>query len=105
MLSQTKHGAFTGFESFFCSLVERGTSRVRKHQYKEAKECAKGYGTYTKHSPARRRFKNNRVIVSGIDDTLQLDLIDFQTYSEINEKFNWILICIYAFSKFVCIRK
>jgi len=94
-------GAFSGFESFFRSLVERGL--VRRHQYKEAKEWAKGNGTYTKHYPARRRFKTNRVIVSGINDTWQLDLIDLQTYSEINENYNWILICIDVFSKFVWI--
>ncbi len=81
-------GAFSGFESFFRSLVDRGL--VRRHQHKEAKEWAKGNGTYTQHYPARRRFKTNRVIVSGIDDTWQLDLIDLQTYSEINENYNWI---------------
>ncbi len=31
---------------------------------------------YTLHRPIRRRFKRNKVIVAGIDDTWQIDLVD-----------------------------
>jgi hypothetical protein len=60
----------------------------------------KGNSTYTKHRYARRRFPTNKVIVNGIDDTWQMDLVADGT----NNCYNWILVCIDVFSKFVRIK-
>ena len=63
------------------------------------KEWMKGNSTYTKHRPARRKFETNRVIVNGIDDTWQLDLVDMTPYNIThNRSFNYILLCIDFFS-------
>ena len=36
---------------------------------------------YTLHKPITRKFKRNKVVVYGIDDTWQLDLVDMQKFS------------------------
>jgi hypothetical protein len=95
-------GSFAGFESFFRSLKERGV--VVQEDKRRVKEWMKGNSTYTKHRYARRRFPTNKVIVNGIDDTWQMDLVDMCSYSRTNNGYNWILVCIDVFSKFVWIK-
>lgn len=95
-------GSFAGFESFFRSLKERGVAlQEDKHR---VKEWMKGNSSYTKHRPARRRFPTNKVIVKGVDDTWQMDLMDLCSYSANNRGYNWVLVCIDVFSKFVWIK-
>ena len=93
-------GSFSGFESFYRSLLERGVVTVEEKR--AIKEWMKGNSTYTKHRPARRKFETNRVIVNGIDDTWQLDLVDMTPYNNThNRPFNYILLCIDVFCKYL----
>jgi len=55
---------------------------------------------YTLHKPVRKPFKRNRVIVGGIDQQWQMDLIDTQSIKKYNNNFNYILTCIDILSKF-----
>ena len=55
---------------------------------------------YTLQKPVRKRFKRNRVIVGGIDQEWQMDLIDTQSIKKYNNNFNYILTCIDILSKF-----
>ena len=50
--------------------------------------------THSIHKPVRRRFKRQRVIVSGIDDQWQTDLADLSKLSEQNSGFRYLLGCI-----------
>jgi hypothetical protein len=95
-------GSFAGFESFFRSLKERG--EVVQEDKRRVRELMKGNSTYTKHRYARRRFLKNKVIVNGTDDTTQMDLVDMCSYRRTNNGYNWILVCIGVFSKFVWIK-
>ena len=52
------------------------------------------------HRPARKRYERNPVIVSGIDDTFQADLIDMSGLKEANDGYTFLLSCIDVFSKF-----
>lgn len=52
------------------------------------------------HKPARKNFQRRSVIIKGIDDLWQADLIDMQKYSKENKGFNYILVVIDALSKF-----
>ncbi len=70
---------------------------------RRVREWMKGNSTYTKHHYARRRFPTNEVIVNGIHDTWQMDLVDMCSYNRTNNGYNWILVCIDVFSKFVWI--
>jgi transposase InsO family protein len=55
---------------------------------------------YTLHKPITRKFKRNKVVVYGIDDTWQLDLVDMQKFSKENKDVTFILTVIDVFSKF-----
>ena len=52
------------------------------------------------HRPARRNFPRRHVIVLGLDDLFQADLVDMQKYSDVNRGHNYILTVINAFSKY-----
>ena len=94
-------GSFAGFESFFRSLKERGV--VVQEDKRRARDWMKGNSTYTKHRYARRRFPTNKVIVNGIDDTLQMDLVDMCSYSISNNGYNWILVLFVLMFKQICL--
>lgn len=53
------------------------------------------------HKPVRRYFKRRRVIVKGLNDLLQADLIEMIPYAKINQGYKYILVVINVFSKFV----
>src|SRR5919201_6423681 len=53
------------------------------------------------HKPARHRFPRRRVIIKGLDDLWQADLVEMLPYSHQNKGYKYILMVIDAFSKFV----
>lgn len=52
------------------------------------------------HKSARKNFARRRVILKGIDDLWQADLIDFKNLRTINKGCSYILIIIDCFSKY-----
>lgn len=52
------------------------------------------------HKPARRRFARRRVILKGLKDLFQIDLVEMIPYAKENNNFKYIFVCINAFSKF-----
>lgn len=55
---------------------------------------------YTMHFPAKRHFKRRQIIVKGIDDTWQADLVDLNNIKHINNDSRYILTIIDVFSKY-----
>src|SRR5699024_3306391 len=53
------------------------------------------------HKPVRINFKRRRVVVRGINETLQADLVEMIPYSRENKGFKYILVVIDCFSKYV----
>lgn len=53
------------------------------------------------HRPARKNFRRRRVIIKGLNDLLQADLVEMIPYAKTNRGFRYILIVINVFSKFV----
>lgn len=53
------------------------------------------------HKPARKHFKRRRVIVKGLNDLFQADLVEMIPYAKINKSYKYILVVINVFSKFV----
>jgi hypothetical protein len=51
--------------------------------------------------PARKKFKRRRMIIKGLNETLQADLVKMIPYAKENQKFKYILIVIGCFSKYV----
>jgi hypothetical protein len=52
------------------------------------------------HRSARKNFKRRSVVLKGIDDLWQADLIDIQKYHTVNKGYKYILIVIDTFSKY-----
>lgn len=52
------------------------------------------------HKPARRNFQRRRVIVKGLNDLFQADLVEMLPYAKVNKNFNYILTVIDCFSKY-----
>lgn len=53
------------------------------------------------HKPARKNFKRRRVIVKGLNDLFQADLVEMIPYAKVNKGYRYILVVINAFSKYV----
>lgn len=53
------------------------------------------------HRPARKHFQRRRVILKGLNDLFQADLIEVIPYARFNKGYKYILVVIDAFSKFV----
>lgn len=52
------------------------------------------------HKPARKTYPRRRVIIRGLDDLWQADLVDMKQYSRENNGFKYILMVIDTYSKF-----
>ena len=87
----TQPGSYSGFSSFEIYIdIPKGI----------VKNWLLDQDTYNLHRPIRKKFKRNRIIVSGIDDTWQADLIDLQNFSKENNGFKYLLTVIDVFSKY-----
>lgn len=52
------------------------------------------------HKAARRNFLRRSVILKGIDDLWQADLMDMQNLKKYNKSYNYVLVVIDCFSKY-----
>jgi hypothetical protein len=50
-------------------------------------------------TPARRNYKRSSVVVKGIDDLYQCDLVILNQFSRENSGYKYILLCINTFTK------
>lgn len=53
------------------------------------------------HKPARINFKRRKVVVKGLNELLQADLVEMIPYAKYNKNYRYILIVIDVFSKYV----
>ena len=67
---------------------------------KQVRDWLSQQDVYTLHKPARRRYKRSRVVVFGIDEQFQADLVDLQNLSRYNKGYKYLLTCIDIFSKY-----
>ena len=56
------------------------------------------------HKPVRKTFTRRKVVVKGINEYWQADLIDMQKYSRLNKGYKYILAVIDVFTKFAWTR-
>ena len=80
--------------------------------YREAKKCypspnfhqvktwLQSKDTHTLHKPVRYNFPRNRVIVTGIDDQWQSNLVDISSLERFNVGYKFLITCIDVFLKF-----
>lgn len=53
------------------------------------------------HKPARKNYVRRKVVLKGLNDLYQIDLVEMIPYAKENRGFKYILVVIDAFSKFV----
>ncbi len=95
-----RSGGFGGVERLYNDVKKDGKFDVSRSKIRK---WLMSQDTYTLHKPARRRFKQNRVIVGGIDELWQMDLADMQPLANENDGYRYLLVCIDVFSKFAWI--
>ena len=67
------------------------------------KDWLSSQDAYTLHKDIRRKFKRNKVIVHGIDEQWQVDLVDMNTLAKENNVYRYLLTCINILLKFAWI--
>lgn len=55
------------------------------------------------HKPSRKHFKRRKVIVKGLNDLWQADLVEMIPYWKFNKGYKYLLVIINVFSKFLWI--
>ena len=94
-----KHPASFGGLSAIEKAVNEDQSK-KKIPIKYIQKWLSEQSTYTLHKPPRVHFRRNRVIVGGIDEQWQADLVDLSSISQYNNEYHFLLTCIDVFSKF-----
>ena len=83
-----KQGSLGGVDALYRAVKEDRRQNVTR---KQIREWLKTQDTYTLHKPVAKHYSRNRVIVGGIDDQWQADLVDLQSLSKYNDGYNYLL--------------
>ena len=59
--------------------------------FRQVKIWLQSKDTYTLHKPVQYNFPRNRVIVTGIDDQWQADLVDISSLARFNKGYKFLL--------------
>ena len=76
------------------------TERKIQEKKKDVRKWLTFQDTYTLHKPVRISFARRRVLVQGIDDQWQIDLVDLSSLSRVNDDYKFLLMCIDVLSKY-----
>ena len=82
------------------ALYREAKKRYPSLTFQQVNTWLQSKDTYTLHKPVRYNFPRNRVIVTGIDDQWQADLVDISSLARFNKGYKFLLTCIDVFSKF-----
>lgn len=96
----SKAGAYLGPDKLYGVIKSKGISGIGKHKIRK---WLHNQDSYSLRKELRRRFTRTRVIVSGIHDQFDMDLIDVSNIKSQNSGVNFLLVVIDIFSKFLWI--
>lgn len=96
-----RHPASYSGPSKLYRVVKTAGKKITLHQIRE---WLKGQETYTLHRRVRRTFPRNRVVVAGIDDQWDADLMDMVSLSKHNDGVKYVLVTIDIFSRYSWMR-
>ena len=82
------------------ALYREAKKRYPSLALRQVKTWLQSKDTYTLHKPVHYNFPRNRVIVPGIDDQWQADLVDISSLARFNKGYKFLLTCTDVFSKF-----
>jgi hypothetical protein len=95
--------SFTGKSTVHKELIKRLRNKNVKFTTKELSplvdEWFKSQRTYTLHKAVRKKIARPPVIVKGVNEQLQMDLIDMQKLAKENRGHRFILTIVDAFSR------
>lgn len=81
------------------SSLTKTYNKINKSTKNNLKEWILNQETYTLHKPLIKKFRREKVKVSGIDDLWQVDLVDVSKLSRENKGHKFLLTVIDVFSK------
>ena len=67
---------------------------------KQALEWLQTQDTYSLHRGARKTLLRDQIIVSGIDDQWEADLVDVQELKSLNKNYRYLLTVVDVLSKY-----
>jgi hypothetical protein len=85
-------GSFTGVATF--------RKNHKNFSLKKIKSELEGNDVYTLHKQVRRKFPERKVVVAGIDDQWQCDLLDIHKQKFANSHMCFLLTCIDVFRRY-----
>ena len=87
-------GAYGGIRRLWLAVKDKG------YKYTDVKKWLDSQDTYALHKPARKNFTRQRVMVAGIDEQWQADLVDIPQFVKQNDGYRYLLTVIDVFSKY-----
>ena len=94
-------GSFGGLEKLYQTVQKSGRYDISRSA---VEKFLKKQETYSMHRSANKKFRRNRVMVTGIDDQWEMDLMDMVLYAKENDNVRYVLLIIDVFSKFIWLR-
>ena len=91
-------GSFSGIQALLRAIKKEGLFKISR---KDLIEWLQQNQTYSLHKPLNRKFPREEVLVSGINIEWEMDLADMALLVKFNKGFNYFLVVIDDFSKFV----
>jgi hypothetical protein len=92
-----KHPAsYAGPKKLYRVVKKEGKFDIGQHRIRQ---WLQNQEAYSLQRPVRRKFKRNRVIVYGIDDQWDVDLMDMKSYQHVNDKIQFVLVAIDIFTR------
>ena len=97
-----KHpGSFSGPDKIFKVVKKEGKYSIGLNSIKKWLSAQE---TYTLHRKLQRKIKRNKVIVEGIDDQWDMDLMDMSRLAKDNDGNHFVLLAIDIFSRYVYVQ-
>ena len=81
-LDPSQPASFDSLDAVYGAIKEKGKNKIQR---KQVRDWLSQQDVFTLHKPARRRYKRSRVVVFGIDEQFQADLVDLQNLSRYNK--------------------
>ncbi len=90
-------GGFSGIQALKRAVSNAGHKNI---SVGEIREWLATQDTYTLHKPPKRTFKCSRVVVGGLDQQWQADLVDVRRHAKDNKGVKFLLCVIDILSKY-----
>ncbi len=93
----SKEGGFSGIQALRRAVLKAGHKHI---SVADIRAWLETQDTYTLHKPPKRTFKHSRVVVGGMDQQWQADLVDIRRHAKDNQGVKFLLCVIDVFSKY-----